>query len=76
MTNQVSSFARDESEDTLLRVENNIIIEDASRKALSQRQGVAFEKAYENSVQIPYGLFFWEAAGRSMKALKEMIRGL
>ena len=76
MTNQVSSFARDESEDTLLRVENDIAIEDASHKALSRRQGVAFEKAYENSVQIPYGLFFWEAAGRSMKALKEMIRGL
>jgi hypothetical protein len=76
MTNQVSAFARDESEDTLLRVENDIIIEDASRKALSQRQGVAFEKAYESSIKVPYGLFFWEAAGRSMRALKEMIRGL
>jgi hypothetical protein len=76
MTNQVSSFARDESEDTLLRVENDIIIEDASRKALSRRQGVAFEKAYESSIPVPYGLFFWEAAGKSMRALKEMIRGL
>jgi hypothetical protein len=76
LTNQVSGYARDESEDTLLKCENDISIEDASRKSLSQRQGVAFEKAYENSIQIPYGLFFWEAAGRSMKSLKEMISGL
>jgi len=59
MTNQVSSFARDETEDTLLKVENDITIEDASRKPLSQKQGVAFEKAYESSIPVPYGLFFW-----------------
>jgi hypothetical protein len=76
MMNQVSSFARDETEDTLLKVENDITIEDASHKALSHQQGVAFEKAYESAIPVPYGLFFWEAAGRSMKALKEMIRGL
>ena len=76
MTNQVSSFARDETEDTLLKVENDITIEDASRKPLSQKQGVAFEKAYESSIPVPYGLFFWEAATRSMKALKETIKGL
>jgi hypothetical protein len=76
LTNQVSAFAREESEDTLLKVECDVAIEDASRKALSRRQGVAFEKAYESSIPVPYGLFFWEAAGRSMKMLKEMIRGL
>jgi hypothetical protein len=76
LTNQVSSIARDETEDTLLKVENDIIIEDASRKALLQKQGVAFEKAYESSIAVPYGLFFWEAATRSMKVLKETIKGL
>jgi hypothetical protein len=76
LTSQISGYGRDEFEDTLLKAENETIIQDASRKVLSQRQGTVFEKAYEAAIPIPYGLFFWEAASRTAKALKEMIREL
>jgi len=76
IVNQVSSYAQDEQEQTVLKLESDIVIEDANRQQLAKKQGVVFEKGYENAVQIPMGLFFWEAASKSMKMLKEMVVGL
>ncbi len=73
---QVSSYAQDELEQTSLKLEDDVTIEDTHRQVLSKKQGVVFEKGYENAVQIPYGLFFWEAASRSMRMIKEMVRDL
>jgi hypothetical protein len=76
IVSQVSSYAQDELEQTVFKLENSVTIEDANHQALAKKQGLVFEKGYENAVSIPLGLFFWEAASRSMKMIKEMVMGL
>jgi hypothetical protein len=76
LASQVSSYAHDETEQTVLKVENKITIKDVSGQQLGMKQAVAYEKGFENAVQIPYGLFFWEAAAKTMRMLKEMIKEL
>jgi hypothetical protein len=73
---QVSSYSHDETEQTVRKLENDVDIEDASHKQLVKKQAVAFEKSYENSVPVPEGLFFWEAAARSLQMIKATINGL
>jgi hypothetical protein len=71
--NQVSGYGREEFEDTLLKAETEITINDSKGNLLLKRQKVVFEKAYDNSQTIPYGLFFWEVAAKSMRMVKEML---
>ena len=73
---QVSSYSHDETEQTVRKLENDIEIQDASRKMLEKKQAVVFEKAYENSVPVPEGLFFWEATAKSFAMIRAVIKGL
>jgi hypothetical protein len=76
ITSQVSSYSHDETEQTVRKLEDDIEIQDASRQLLAKKQAVAFEKAYENSVPVPEGLFFWEATSKSLAMIKATINGL
>jgi hypothetical protein len=76
IASQVLSYSHDETEQTVRKLENDIVIQDASRKVLVQKLGMVFEKPYENSVPVPEGLFFWEAAGKSLQMIKSTISGL
>ena len=73
---QVSSYAHDELEQTVLKLEDDVAIEDAGHQQLTRKQAVAYEKGYENAVPIPMGLFFWEAASKSTRMIKQMVLGL
>jgi hypothetical protein len=76
INSQVSSYANDETEQTMLKVENDVTITDSSKKPLARKQAVAFEKGYENATALPLGLFFWEAASKSTRMIKAMLSGL
>lgn len=76
ITSQATSYSHDETEQTVRKLENDVEIQDGSHKTLCKKQAVAFEKAYENSVQVPEGLFFWEAAAKSLQMIKATINGL
>jgi|WetSurMetagenome_2_1015567.scaffolds.fasta_scaffold00025_61 hypothetical protein len=73
---QVSSYSQDELEQTVMKLETAVTIEDQNHHALASKQAVVLEKGYENSIPIPMGLFFWEAATKSLRMLKEMVKGL
>ena len=72
----MTSYSHDETEQTVRKLENDVEIQDGSHRALVKKQAVAFEKAYENSVAVPEGLFFWEAAAKSLQMIKATINGL
>ncbi len=76
ITTQISSYSHDETEQTVRKVENDIEISDSEKKSLVKKQAVAFEKAYENATAVPEGLFFWEAAGKSLHMIKALISGM
>ena len=76
ITSQVSSYSHDETEQTVRKLENDIEIQDGKRQTIVKKQAVAFEKAYENSVPVPEGLFFWEAASKSLAMIRATIKGL
>jgi len=76
ISSQVSSYSHDETEQTIRKLEDDIDIQDASHKTLVRKQALAFEKAYENSVSVPEGLFFWEATAKSLQMIKAIINGL
>jgi hypothetical protein len=76
ITSQVSSYMHDETEQTVRKLENDVEVQDGNRKTLVKKQAVAFEKGYENSIPVPEGLFFWEAATKSLQMIKATINGL
>jgi hypothetical protein len=76
ITSQASSYAHAELEQTILKLENDVTIVDTAHRQLAGKQTVVFEKGYEKSVPIPLGLFFWEAAGKSTRMIKDMVVGL
>ena len=72
VTTQVSSYSSDAEEQTDIKVENAIAIRNALKRTIAEKTAVTLEKSYENAITIPYGLFFWEAAGKSTAMLKGM----
>ncbi|HMD69012.1 MAG TPA: hypothetical protein VKF42_09065 [Chitinivibrionales bacterium] len=73
---QVSSYSQDELEQTVLKLENEVTIENQNHQALARKQAVVIEKGFENSIPIPMGLFFWEATAKSMRMVKDMVKEL
>jgi hypothetical protein len=68
----VSSYSSDSTEKTDLKVENAITIRNALKITLSEKTAIVHEKTYESGIDIPLGLFFWEAAGKSTAMIKQM----
>jgi hypothetical protein len=76
ITSQVSSYSSDSTEKTVLKVENAIAIRNTAGNTLAEKTAIAHEKAYENAMTIPFGLFFWEAAGKSTAMIKAIFSGM
>jgi hypothetical protein len=65
ISTQVSSYTYDESEETSIKFNTNVIVKGISfNPPRTKSEGSVFEKRFESKVQIPYGMVFWEAAGK------------
>ena len=74
---QASSYAYDETEEIGIKISSQITIKGLSLDPPSTvQETVVFEKRYEARTDIPYGLFFWEAASKLREAIKAAISRL
>lgn len=77
LQSQVSKYDYDETEETSLKVSCQIKIKGLSiDPPRSKEEIIVFEKRYEQSTDIPYGLFFWEANVKIREAVKAAIENL
>lgn len=72
ITTQVSCYSSDSTETTDLKVENAITIRNTLKRTLAEKTAIVHEKSYETGVDLPIGLFFWEAAGKSTAMIKSL----
>jgi len=73
---QLSSYSNDETEQTTRKLDNEVIVADSTKRIIHQERKTAFEKVFENSIPIQEGLFFWEAAQKSMRMIKNAMNDL
>lgn len=74
---QVFKYDYDETEETSLKVSCQITVKGLSIDPPRTKQEIiVFEKRYEQNIDIPYGLFFWEANVKIREALKSTIENL
>jgi hypothetical protein len=74
---QVSSYARDRTEDTEVKTDMQVSIREGNSAAQhSSMQTYTFQKAYENGAPIPVGLYFWEATGLLRKTVRNSLENL
>jgi hypothetical protein len=73
LTTQVSSYNNETTEQTTLKVENALSILDAQGNIIIERSAPIHGKAYENAIDIPYGVFFWESARKSCAMVKAVL---
>ena len=67
----------DETEETSLKVSCQITVKGLSiDPPRSKQEIIEYEKRYEQNIDIPYGLFFWEANVKIREALKSTIETL
>ena len=76
ITTQVSSYSSDSTEMTTFKAENAVTIQDASKSKLADKTGLVLERSYETNTPYPLGLFFWEAAKKSCRMVKDMLDGI
>jgi hypothetical protein len=77
ITNQVSRYDHDSTEETILKVETAISIQEQSQaKPRTATKITVYEKAYERNADIPLGLFFWEATRSINSAIKSALGSL
>ncbi|HEX3019088.1 MAG TPA: hypothetical protein VHP36_02250 [Chitinispirillaceae bacterium] len=77
MHSQVFKYDYDETEETSLKVSCQITVKGLSIDPPRTKQDIiVFEKRYEQNVDIPYGLYFWEANTKLREALKSTIENL
>lgn len=71
---QVSSYTYDETEETGIKTMSQISIKGLSfiPNKTEQKQFI-FEKKYEKSTDIPYGLYFWETSGKLRTSIKDLL---
>lgn len=74
---QVFKYDYDATEETSLKVTCQITVKGLSiDPPRSKQEIITFEKKYEQNIDIPYGLFFWEANVKMREALKATIENL
>ncbi len=74
---QVFKYDYDETEETSLKVSCQITVKGLSiDPPRSKQEIIEYEKRYERNIDIPYGLFFWEANIKIREALKSTIENL
>lgn len=74
---QVFKYDYDETEETSLKVSCQITVKGLSiDPPRSKQEIIEYEKRYERNMDIPYGLFFWEANVKIREALKSTIENL
>lgn len=74
---QVFKYDYDETEETSLKVSCQITVKGLSiDPPRSKQEIIEYEKRYEQNIDIPYGLFFWEANVKIREALKSTIENL
>ncbi len=74
---QVFKYDYDETEETSLKVSCQITVKGLSiDPPRSKQEIIEYEKRYEQNIDIPYGLFFWEANVKIREALKSTIETL
>lgn len=71
---QVSSYNYDETEETGIKVATQITIKGLSHDPpKTEKDESVFEKRYDRSLDVPYGLFFWEAGGKTRESIKSIL---
>jgi hypothetical protein len=74
---QVFKYDYDETEETSLKVSCQITVKGLSiDPPRSKQEIIEYEKRYEQNIDIPYGLFFWEANVKIREILKSTIENL
>jgi hypothetical protein len=76
VTNQVTCYSNDSTEETVYKVESAVTIADSSGSAIAKKTALILEKAYETNSNYSPALFFWEATGKSFHMIKEMLGNL
>lgn len=77
LQSQIFKYDYDETEESSLKVSCQIIVKGLSIDPPRSRQEIiVYEKRYDQSTDIPYGLFFWEANIKIRDALKTTIESL
>lgn len=65
ISTQATSYTYDDSEETSLKFTTNVTVKGISfDPPRTKSEGAVFEKRFENRVQIPYAIVYWEAAGK------------
>ena len=74
---QISTYNYDATEEVSLKASCQIIIEAPNLNPPRKKEiENVYEKRYERSLKLPYGLFFWEANVKLREALKSAIESL
>jgi hypothetical protein len=73
---QVSCYSNDSTELTTFKAENAVTILDAQKTKLAEKTAVVHERSYETNTAFPMGLYFWEAAKKSSRMVKELLDGI
>lgn len=74
---QISNYTHDDKEQTQIKVESKIIINELKPKGSKvEKIAVLNDKYYEIGPNIPIGLFFWESSNALRALIKEMLDAL
>ncbi|NLG18324.1 MAG: hypothetical protein GX556_13410 [Fibrobacter sp.] len=75
--NQVSSYNYSETEEVGIKITAQITVKGLSLDPVrTEQETLEYEKRYDISIDIPYGLFFWEANQKLREAIKNTMNRL